>query len=264
MKVNKKDPIHKENKDFAVYLILEENGKRFIVDKCKYESLYMAYCRYFTGCRVLAKDLFFEQRKKNLRPRMYLLDRNNETTASAHSRCVAWSKKMIDLGFIPLAREKFIEQTKELTKFTQAIYNSIGDIEIGGICGSEVFPFYGVEKENNTKNKNKQVRININKKEYQDIKEKAEKENMSIPEYCKKRTLKKKIVSIDMNPMRDVVFELRETKHVLEMMLYTIHETGQYEKADIQNVNRLVDEIRKSEETITKESLQIYKRLRSF
>ena len=252
-------------RDIAVYVIVspfDENA--FYISKTGSDRLRKTYTEHY-GLRIAkTKTLFAKAKELNLLPAIYVLESTRMSDREAFRRCVAWTKYFLEKGFSQISPDILTEYANDLTDATGEFYDKIKDEPLEEVLQPDggILPNYGKRSPPKTKDSSTVISIHLSDSEYAQIKERAEKQGLSLGAYCLKMSLNGRVVQNDFSMIGKYLEEFTKSKTLLRQILFTIYKTGNYYPADLKNIQKYIDNLTEIQKKVNDEITRAMQTLR--
>ena len=252
--------------DLSIYAIHFPADNCIFIDKCNSNSLEKTYKRHYYCENSKTKEVFKESKNKNKKPPMFLLQQLNATRQEAFYYQIAWEKYFLEHGFKTLSGEKLKQYTSELKEESYQIYTLIKEISIDDICNSELdlFPDFGRKKTKSENKSRERIHINVKPEEYEMVKKKAERHNMTITAYARSMILNEKIIDIDVfKILVEFIKCFNERNKLLKEILTAFYVSGKYHPMDLKIIQDAIKETREQKIQVIKDVSEILNQLKN-
>ena len=236
--------VQKEVLDIAIFVLLFPAQRQCFVSKTPVKNLKSTYKRHYNGGNAKTKSVFLEAKRQGDLPPMYLLKQMQTTQEEAFLYCIAWTKYFQIKGFHSLSGDFINRYTENLKDETTKIYNEIKDKPLEKTCipGKDLFPNYGRERQNNTRNNNI-VAFKMAPKELKKVQEAARDNSISVSEYCRRMIRTGHVIKVDSSVIEAVNEQNKQlitTNRLLKQILLNVHHTGKYYPSDLEIIQKAI------------------------
>lgn len=251
--------IKKENqqRDYTVYALVSQD-KEVFVGKIQKGNHYQAYKDNINGKKAESREFCQRCEAAGSLPKMYRLDDVRAPARMAYRYRLAWYRYFADRGYSVIAYPGTKDNMAELLDDTLTIYKVIRELEPEEVLNEENLLVGNYQRKTEQAPKKESITVHVSPKQYDQIKKKADQAGLSVSLYCKNTALKGSIVKIDIADfvkLEKYTSELRGAKNILRMILAAIFQNGKPYRADVENVQRLVDTIVAGEKELSKNYL---------
>ena len=244
-----------EINDIEIYAIISPDTNQVFVGKIKYPHHYQAYKDHVRLRKAPTKKLFSEATQQtHTFPTMYLLERLDATEAVAYGHLIAWTKYFLDKGFQVLAHQKNLDYAEDLLDENKLYYLSIKDKSLEEITAEEnilVSDYKSQKKKNDSGTpKPNMICFYVTPDEYEKVNRESEQAGMSMSKYCKQLVINNG-TPIGPAALAQISFfeyfeELTAIVSVLREIQLGIYQSGNYFPADLENMEKLVDQVNRN------------------
>ena len=246
-----------------IYAILSPFDKQVYVG----HTLKSAVKNHYKDHRILryqqTKHLFQEAKKLSLIPKMYLLEEVETVAVKAYKHCVAWTKYLTEQGYITITQKATNMYAEDLLEETQILYEAIRQQPLEQIFSDERVLVGSVKnyrtKKNAESNDTMFIGFRVTQKDEAKIRAAAGKKQWNVSEYCRAAAVDGAVVNVDFNFLWRYTGELIGVKDLLQQLIYTIQETGNYHPQDIETVRKMIDTVLAHEKKINEEITALVK-----
>lgn len=246
-------PLDDSIKEIEIYVLISQISNEFYVWKAKSPNSYQAYKDHAGKKFKQTKDLFERAEKEKKFPQMYLLETIATTSETAYRHCIAWTKYFVEHGMQPLAAERILKHADDLLPETKEIYDVFKNNSLEDVLSDDCLIVSDFKKNSTARKRTPkdEIKITVSHKEYELIRERAEKSGLSMSRYCKNMVLEGKINYLESPPPWEYIAEIRGAKIILRQILYAIYKTGKYFPADMENIEKMSEIICEEERKFT-------------
>lgn len=143
--MRKRDNVHKKKALRRIYvLVFSDNG--FFINHTTQKNMRDVYKDHYNLKWSWSKKQMAADKEKGYIPKMFILEEDFESTkAEVFSRLVAWSKLLVDAGYICTNGETFVSYIEDFVERTQGYYDEIKNADLEKLLAdrNNLFPNYG-------------------------------------------------------------------------------------------------------------------------
>lgn len=251
----------------SIYVILFEEEKKFIVGKTEPEKMKQVYKYHYYGGSRKTKSLFMSSREKEIVPPMHCLELLETTQEDAFLHCVAWAKYFLEHGLSSCCGEMIDLYAAEMRKDCKRIYEGIKDKTLDETCptGMDLFPEFGKRKVRQQSQEKRLINFRVTPEESEQLLAAAEDASLSVSKYCRKMCLNGRVVNIDHNTFTNLtacVQEMVNRDNLLKNILAAIYSTEQYYQADLEIIQKAIQDNAEQQRVIAKEIQELLREIR--
>lgn len=250
MSLSKKTQVSRTKKEDRLFYVFLLDADHVYINHTLPRSVRITYQSHWGGKNNYTKRYFELGKKQNIAPGMYQLETVNCTRVQAYQRCLAWAKLFCENGYEIAASLKFQDDFENLFEETEAIYQEIQDAKFDLLLAKEknLFAEYGQRKMRpETSKQNNEwghvIAIRVSDEEYNGLVRIAALKKITLHKYCREKLIKQNMIYVDYHFLAEPLRVLAEWKELFRQQMYTIYKTKTYYPADIENMQRMVDQI---------------------
>lgn len=255
----RKKEFYEVKNHFTIFAFVDEINNECFVWKTKNKNLKSVFEVHYQLRNTRTREMFERGKRAGTPPGMYLLDAIENTEAVAFKHCIAWTKYFMGYGYESKNHELHKGYTEYLDEETQAIYDMIREQFLSDVCCNEnrLFAEYGTQRKKKDKNtQSTQITIKLSPEEYNRILQDAKKLAIAPSAYVKNMALEGEIKRENYEFFLEYKEKLGVIERRMRGILKTIYDTGRYYPADLQNLQKLCDQIIES----NREVVRIFRR----
>ena len=246
-----------------IFVIKSQISDEVMVWKTESGNCYNAYKNHVHGKNEQSKDLFERSEKAGVFPKMYRIATCEGTFRVGFRYCVAWTKYFLEQGFTSVSYKSLTRYANDLMEDTQEIYDQIKDRPIDEVLTTAncIVETYNRRGRKPTEKKDA-ITIYLRPGEYEKIEKQANQLRLPLSKYCRNMALYGQVVKVEPTNLWEHTQKVDAARNLLKMLLYAYYQNGKYYPADLENIQKAVDEIRQAESEVTEAFCKHTKQMR--
>lgn len=268
--MKKKSENYWDIKPRKIVVILFEETKEFFINDTAEENLWKYYDNHDRGRVAKTRTLFALYKQKNQRPPIFHICTVNGTIGDTFIRKMEVVKYFTDHGYTSLVKGELLASVEEYTDWDKSeFYLSIKDIQVEVMCAPEknLFPNFKNNKPQRTENcrlreDEFRIELRVKKDEYEKYKNLAQKYGVPMTDYILECARNGGLIQVDTFFLEEYIHKIDNCHDLCKGLLVAFLMSGNYYPSDIVKMQKIKDEIGKSNSSVQATMVNFYRSLR--